>query len=124
MTRAEFASADRDVVTIKLLELDPQQRHVTYDTGVVGNFTLLWNTVAQLKRPSDGALHEESLYTLKQSAGLYDQKQAQLPPELPTRVQQYEALMGELSGRRDLPSPALVVGKHPLLIAIAGLLGE
>jgi tetratricopeptide (TPR) repeat protein len=117
-------AGDRDVVTIKLLELDPQQRHVTYDTGRVGNLTLLWNTVAQLKRPSDGASHEEALYTLRQSASRYDQKQAELPSELRTRVQEYEAFMGEFSRRHDLPYPALVVGKHPLLTAIAGLLGE
>jgi tetratricopeptide (TPR) repeat protein len=117
-------AADRDVVTIKLLELDPQQRHVRYDTGRVGNFILLWNTVAQLQRPSDGASHEESLYTLRQSASRYDQKQAQLPSELRIRVQEYEALMGQFSRRNDLPYPALVVGKHPLLIAIADLVGE
>jgi tetratricopeptide (TPR) repeat protein len=117
-------SGDRDVVTIKLLQLDPQQRHVTYDTGQVGNFGLLWNTVAQLRRQSDAVSHEESLYPLRQSASRYDQKQAELPPELRTRIQEYEAAMGKLSDRHDLPYPALVVGKHPLLIAIAGLLGE
>jgi tetratricopeptide (TPR) repeat protein len=117
-------SGDRDVVTIKLLQLDPQQRHVTYDTGQVGNFGLLWNTVAQLRRQSDAVSHEESLYPLRQSASRYDQKQAELPTELRTRIKEYEAAMGKLSDRHDLPYPALVVGKHPLLIAIASLLGD
>lgn len=117
-------AGDRDVATIKLLELDPQQRHGTYDTGRVGDFRLLWNTVAQLKRQSDGISHEESLYTLKQSASRYDQKQAQLPAELRARVQEYETVMGEFAGRHDLPYPSLVLAKHPLLMGIAGLLGE
>jgi hypothetical protein len=89
-----------------------------------GNFTLLWNTVAQLKARSDEAPHEESLYTLRKSASRYDQRQAELPAELRTRVQQYEALMRELPGAHDLSYPALVVGRHPLLIAIASLLGD
>jgi tetratricopeptide (TPR) repeat protein len=117
-------AGDRDVVTIKLLELDPQQRHGTYDTGRVGDLRLLWDTVARLKKQSDEVPREDSLYTLRQSASRYDQKQAELPAELRTRIKEYEAVMGEFSDRHDLPYPALVVGRHPLLISIAGLLGQ
>jgi hypothetical protein len=36
------------VVITKLLELDPEQRHVTYDVSAAGDFTMLWYTVAGL----------------------------------------------------------------------------
>jgi tetratricopeptide (TPR) repeat protein len=118
-------SVDRDVVTIKLIELDPQQRHVTYDVSAVGDFPALWHAVAQVDRSRKGSLPNRGpLYSLKQSARTYDQKQAELPPALRSQIQQYQLLFAGRQIGHELPSPPLTLGKHVLLMNIAGLIGS
>jgi tetratricopeptide (TPR) repeat protein len=118
-------AADRDVITIKLIELDPEQRHVTYDVSSVGDFSALWYAVAQVDRSRKGSLpYSGPLYSLKQSAKIYDQKQSELPPALRSQIQQYQLLFAGRQITHELPSPPLTLGKHVLLMNIAGLIGS
>lgn len=116
-------AADRDVVIMKLLELDPEQRHVTYDVGAAGDFKMLWNTVAEVARTRSTGADEATLYPLRESARHYDQKQAELPPEMRRQIEQYQALMRSALRQHAMPSPPLTLGRHQLLVQIGLLIG-
>lgn len=116
-------SADRDVIATRLLQLDPEQRHVAYDIGTVGDFSLLWNTVAEIDRARGAPPYGGPLYSLSQSAKLLDQKQSELPAELRNQIQQYQTLLEEARQAHTLPSPPLTLGKHTVLMAIGWLIG-
>jgi tetratricopeptide (TPR) repeat protein len=66
-------AGERDIARLKLLELDPLQRHTHYDLGDVGQLAALWNGVeqaaavaAKLEAPTEG------VYPLKASATVKD----------------------------------------------------
>ncbi|MGP8034105.1 MAG: hypothetical protein ACLPQ6_08170 [Steroidobacteraceae bacterium] len=116
-------AADRDVVIMKLLQLDPEQRHVTYDVGAAGDFRMLWNTVAEVARSRGIGADEAALYPLRESAQHYDKKQAELPPEMRKQVELYQALMRSALRQHAMPSPPLTLGRHQLLVQIGLLIG-
>ncbi len=117
-------SADRDVITTKLLELDPQQRHVQYDISSAGDFAALWYTVEKQARAQSGRQpHGEPLYSLKESARFYDRKQAALPAELRRRIEEYKAVTDGVMRANTEASPPLTLGRHALLMNIGGLMG-
>jgi tetratricopeptide (TPR) repeat protein len=117
----QLDAVDRDVATVKLLQLDPQQRHVTYDLNGAGDFNALWNAVAEASRLRGTQATQESLYPFMQSAALADRKQSALPPELRAQTQLYQALIdGRLHHR--MPSAPLTIGQHRLILGIGGLI--
>jgi tetratricopeptide (TPR) repeat protein len=117
----QLDAVDRDVATVKLLELDPQQRHVTYDINGAGDFNALWNAVAQAGRLQGAQARAQSLYPLTQSAAVVDGKQSALPAELRAQMQQYQALLdGRLHHR--VSSAPVTIGQHRLMLSIGGLI--
>lgn len=114
---------ERDVARLKLLELDPQQRHVSYELDSVGDLAVLWRAVevAAARQP---AATGGALYPLRRSAAALDEALAKLPEQLREQVRQYQAMVGAYSQEgRALSSPRLVLARHALLKASGPLLG-
>ncbi|MBV8783628.1 MAG: tetratricopeptide repeat protein, partial [Gammaproteobacteria bacterium] len=115
-------AVDRDVVIMRLLQLDPQQRHVSYEVGEAGDFAMLWNTAAEVSRGWPVTENKQGLYPLRESARHYEQQQAKLPAEMRSQLEQYQELILAVRGQRTVPSPALVLGKHQLLRLIGSMI--
>jgi tetratricopeptide (TPR) repeat protein len=116
-------TADRNIVTLKLLELDPEQRHVQYEFGAVGDLASLWYAVGRIYDSHPVASPEVSLYPLRSSAAIYDSKQSEMPAEIREQLHRYEGLVFEAQQRRALMSPPVALGTHALLGEIGVLLG-
>jgi len=121
-THVHLDAADRDVITLKLLELDPEQKHVNYDVSSAGNFTQLWNAIAHARRSHGEEIDQAPLYQLAASAHHLEQKQAALPPELRQQIEQYQTMLIGYRQRQRAQSPPLVLGTHRLLIQIGQLI--
>jgi len=85
---------------------------------------LVLATASQAQQARVAISATESLYRLRASASLNDQKQAQLPEALRNQVQQYQVLMSEFPSRREIASPPVMLGRHRLLMSIGELLGS
>jgi len=76
-------SGERDIARLKLLELDPLQRHTYYDLSEIGQLAALWNGVeraaavaARVEPAADG------VYPLKASAVVKQDASKGYPPEV------------------------------------------
>jgi len=107
---------------LKLLELDPEQKHVNYDVSAAGDFKQLWNAVAEARRSHGTQADQAPLYQLAGSARHLDQNQAALPSELRQQIEQYQTMMSSVGLQQRVQSPPLVLGKHRLLIQIGQLI--
>lgn len=114
---------DRESATLKLLELDPGQRHVHYDLGALGDFGLLWNSVAAIDKDRASSPRVSPLYRLKKSAQFFSDRQERVPEALRAAVSGAEELRFEFLERNEIPTPPLAMGTHPMITAISELMG-
>src|SRR6185436_3853058 len=95
---------ERDRTRLKLLQLDPLQRHVRYELEGVGDLAELWRAVAtanaSYKPPADA-----TLYPLRRSATAVEANVAKLPEAMRAQIEQYRAMMNSRQGTRGLPKP-------------------
>jgi tetratricopeptide (TPR) repeat protein len=122
-SRVYIEARERDLARLKLLELDPQQRHVRYDLDSVGDLAVLWRAVeaASAKLPPAAG---SALYRLRRSAGALDAAMAKLPEAMREQVLQYQAMAAAYSGRSQTPLvPRQIMARHALVKAIGPLLG-
>jgi len=115
---------ERDIARLKLLELDPRQRHVRYELDSVGDLAGLWRAVEAANAVYKPAGGSGSLYTLRRSAAAQDAARAKLPEAMRAQMEQYQ-VMTNLAGSRtsSLPTPQQALAKHNLLGAGARLMG-
>jgi len=116
-------AADRNIVTLKMLELDPEQRHVQYEFGAVGDLATLWYTVERLYHSHPVVSPVVSLYPLRSSSAVYDNKQSEMPADIQEQLHRYEGLVLEVQQRRALMPPPVALGSHDLLRQIGVMLG-
>jgi len=90
--------------------------------SAAGDFTQLWNAVAEARRSHGAKADQAPLYQLAASARHLDQKQAALPPELRQQIEQYQTMLSGVGQQRTMQGPPLVLGKHRLLIQIGQLI--
>jgi tetratricopeptide (TPR) repeat protein len=115
-------ATDNEVSTLKLMELDPRQRHTTYEVSKVGDFGQLWSVAARL-RDTSAASGSISLFALKRSAAVYDESQAKLPTELRAQLQKYQAMMNNVEDYDHPSTPEAFLARHVLIKSIGSLLG-
>ena len=115
-------AVDNEVATLKLMQLDPRQRHVQYDVSAVGRFQELWNLAERVQERSASA-EPPPLFVLTRSAAAVDAAQAGLPPEIRLQVQQYQRMMSASQDSHRPAPPATVLGRHALVRSIGALLG-
>jgi tetratricopeptide (TPR) repeat protein len=113
-----------DLARLKLLELDPLSRHVTYSLDQVGDLQALWHSVEQAgakaaaMRPIRDHVHE-----LRASAAAIRKARDALPPEMREQLGYFDA-MSELSESLQLPkSPARTLAEHKLVVGARALIG-
>lgn len=63
-------TADRNAVTLKLLELDPERWHVTYDIATGDDFATRWYTVAKVNGCRPWKAPERSIYPLTKNSAV------------------------------------------------------
>jgi tetratricopeptide (TPR) repeat protein len=115
--RTYVESGELDIARLKLLRLDPRQRHVRYDLRTVGNLASLWKEadgVAATKASEVGAV-----YRLTASAEKYDEAIGKLPPAMRMQVEEFASL-GDESRAVTNPDPQSILARH----AIVGLAGN
>lgn len=107
----------RDHARLKLVELDPRQRHVRYEIDSVGDFARLWRTVErayEANRPAPGGTQ---LYPLPKSAAAVDEAQRNLPEMVRATMSDYDY---SSYGKAQPPrTPQGVMGGHRLIRASA-----
>ncbi len=117
--------AEMDIVRLKLLELDPQQRHVRYSVAGVGNLAALWHgaegahAAAMAAKPP-----REGVYELRASAASRMEAERALPPEMREQMEllnQFHRLSRD-QGSANL-APAKVLSEHEFAKATLGLMG-
>lgn len=117
------APRERDVARLKLLELDPLQRHVRYDLRGVADLAALWRAVASANAAFKPAGEGKSVYPLRRSAAAEDEAQAKLPAPVRAQMEQFRAMMVFGGHSRSLPTPRKALADHSLLQAGARLMG-
>ena len=120
-TRIYVEPRERDIARLKLVELDPRQRHVHYELDSVGDLGALWRATDAAYAANKPVVDRKSLYPLRRSAATLDEAQAKLPEIARSPMRQFEDGHDYASGR-SVPAPYLALGKHRLLQASAGLI--
>lgn len=115
---------ERDAARLKLLELDPRQRHVRYQLDAVGELAALWNAVSAVRSVNAQAAGDKSLYPLRASAATVDEALAKLPEPIRLQVQQYQQMTIASQQEAGIASsPSQVLFQHKLIKATAQLMG-
>lgn len=122
--KTHIAEAERDIARLKLIELDPRQRHVRHDTKRVGDLAALWSAleVAAARQRAQAII--APAYVFAGNAQALDRNLAALPENARAQWQHFQRMNETLAGNAGAQSPATVVGKHALLMALLQLLGE
>jgi tetratricopeptide (TPR) repeat protein len=117
------APRERDVARLKLLELDPLQRHVRYDLRGVADLAALWRAVESANAVFKPGDEGKPLYPLRRSAAAEDEAQAKLPEPMRAQMKQVRAMMASGGYSPGLPTPRKALADHKLLKAGARLMG-
>ncbi|HKX39344.1 MAG TPA: hypothetical protein VJN20_11860, partial [Burkholderiales bacterium] len=109
----------RDEARLKLIELDPRQRHVRYDIDSVGDFGQLWRTVERAYEANKPAAGGAQLYPLQKSAAAVDAAQRNLPEMVRATMPDFDYSYGKGQPPR---TPHDAMGGHRLIRASARLI--
>jgi tetratricopeptide (TPR) repeat protein len=120
--RVYIAPRERDAVRLRLLELDPRQRHVRYELDSVGDLEALWRAVSAARAAQPRAPAGD-LYVLRAGAAAQDEALGKLPEAMRAQVHLFQALsMAEQPGGK-FPGPRQAIARHKLVRATGALLG-
>jgi len=118
-------AADRDVTRLRLLELDPRQRHVKYRLAEVADLMKLWNTVDRVAAKKDAVSKIDRLYPLAASQKAQEEALAKMPAEMRTQMESYKGLEAQMSSAvKSVPRPGVVLAQHALVGAALQFMGE
>ena len=115
---------ERDAARMKLLELDPRQRHVHYDLKEVVDLATLWRALDRAASNPDLNPKLEGVYPLKGSAREQERSLGKLPPEMRLQMQVYTELRDRMSGRVQLLDASPTLARHAMILATLGLMGD
>jgi tetratricopeptide (TPR) repeat protein len=116
-------AGERDITRLRLLELDPRQRHARYQVDEVADLAALWRAFARLDTGPEGQAEAEAVYPLAGSIRARQEALGKLPPEMRLQMEQYigvQNMMAE-SGRNG--RLALSLANHKLLLATLRMMG-
>jgi tetratricopeptide (TPR) repeat protein len=117
---------ERDIATLKLLELDPLQRHTHYSVDEVGRLDALWRGVARARDFAAKSAAPREVFELPATAAARARLLAELPEEMRVQMQQMQALMDQANpyGMNVLShEPRQALSQHELVKNAAQLLG-
>jgi hypothetical protein len=108
---------DRDIARLRLLDLDPLQRHGYYDFDEVGQLAALWNGLEHANaRATRIAPPPEALYSLRASAALVEEANGSVSADM--REMQRRIFFGPA-----LKGPAVAFYEHALVVNARSLMG-
>ncbi|MBC8025620.1 MAG: tetratricopeptide repeat protein, partial [Steroidobacteraceae bacterium] len=118
-----YIEADEiDIARLKLLELDPLQRHSSYDVSEVGQLAALWNGAARAYDIAARAAAPRAVLSLPKSSSRYEEAVKSMPEGM--RAHMLEMFESTDSGRRKRPDPpSQVLFAHALTAGAADLMG-
>ncbi len=120
--RTYVDSDERDIARLKLLRLDPAQRHVHYDLQMMRDLNGLWKEIESIGQ-REVPHPSEVTYRLAASADKYDAALEKLPPEIRAQMAQYSALVELSRDEKHVLDPAVVVLNHAIVQRAAALMG-
>jgi tetratricopeptide (TPR) repeat protein len=116
---------EMDIARLKLLELDPLQRHASYSVTEVGDLAALWrgaeraHVAAKAARP-----RRDGVYALRASTTSREEAMKSLPPEMRGQMDvlnQFQ-LMSQDNGSAGA-APAKVLNEHDFVKSTRALMG-
>ena len=119
-------AAERDIARLKLVELDPMQRHVQYRLDEVGDLRALWQTLetAKARRASAQSSSREA-YPFAGSAAAIATAIDNLPQAMQAQTKQYfRVLDAAADPASQRLTPAQALARHALLQPVLALLGD
>ena len=117
-------ASDRDQTSLRLLELDPRERHVKHRTSEVADLAALWNTVERVGAKHQDSPMPESLHALAASKKKQDAALVDVPPELRRDMEHLKRTVGRKVEVQRVPRPGAVIARHGLVREAMQFLGE
>ena len=109
----------------RLIELDPLQRHVSYELDKVGDLRALWTAVERAYAPQQQAQTPAAVYPLRRSAADYAAMLDRMPDASREQTRRYLQLIDQAgSSARSPKAPPAVLGAHTLIAGIAALFDD
>ncbi len=113
-----IAVAERDAITLNILRLDPLGRHTMADLGTLSDFRKLWAAVETSRKYQIPAPTTLLSLTASREALEKQEREAKNKPDAA------QELFRRYYNRSETPaSPGQALAQHPLITAIAGLMG-
>jgi tetratricopeptide (TPR) repeat protein len=113
-----------DIARLKLLELDPLQRHARYSTATVGDLAAFWrgaeraNSMALIAKP-----RIDGVYPLRASAAAVEKAQSTLTPEIREQMLIIEDMQNmQFDSTIARPAP-IALSNHEFLMSGSELMG-
>jgi tetratricopeptide (TPR) repeat protein len=119
-------AAERDIARLKLVELDPLQRHVKYQLSEVGDLRALWKALETAKaRHASAQPNMRDAYPLAGSAAAITAAIDNLPEAMQAQTKQYfRALDTAADPASQGMTPAQALARHALVQPVLLLLGD
>ncbi len=119
-------ASERDIARLKLVELDPLQRHVTYQLDDVGDLRALWQSLETAKARRDSSQPKKhEAYPFAASATAITTAIDKMPKETREQFEQhFRALETAADPASKGMTPAQALAQHALLQPVLALLGE
>lgn len=114
-------AAERDIARFRLLDLDPRQRHASYELNEVANLSALWERFTRAQKPFESAAEREPTYPLKASAVEITKRTEAMPPMMRASLR---SLRRAMQGNRSENVPfkvGTVLANNALIEAALGL---
>jgi tetratricopeptide (TPR) repeat protein len=111
--------AEREIAQRKLLQLDPQQKHVHNDLRDVRNLAEFWTEID--RQPVSEKPGDESLFVLTANARKLDDALASLPPELRAQAEAMSEATEAYEDMRSMRDPRRFLAGHSMT-KLVGLL--
>jgi len=108
---------ERDIIRLRLFELDPQQRHVRYQLDEISDLSKLWHALTRAAQGSKQSSSPESVYPLAASVRAQEQTLSSLPPEMRLKMEQYLEIQASVAHGERNTQTKQSLANHTLLLA-------
>lgn len=110
-THIYIPPVERDLAELKLLELDPKQRHIRHDLTAISDLKQLW-LAAERANELNPVKQIDSLYKLTASAQLLDDATNKLPEPIRKQMAVYQAFAEKARNGNGLPDPQQAIAQQ------------
>jgi tetratricopeptide (TPR) repeat protein len=116
-------AAERDIARLRLLELDPAQKHVRYQLGEVAVLPALWHAIARQNAERGNTAKLEPVHALAASIRARREVLEALPSDMRLQMEQYIAVQQTMVESMPRGGARASLADHRLLNATLRLMG-